>query len=122
CEHRHAEFLSSNKKGPPDRTAEFSAPVRLAACQPTRTVGKPATIEPPCPVGSPSRPAGIPPINTVGDPGVSVSGGPTQTAMSVARAAGIPPIRTVGQPGPEMGPPTCGTTPVTSGQTCISVK
>src|SRR5581483_8785589 len=49
------------------------------------------------------------------------SGGPTHVAMSPTRAAGRPPIRTVMPPGGRMGPPTWGTTPVTIGQTCMSV-
>jgi hypothetical protein len=31
-------------------------------------------------------------------------------------------MRTVGTHGPVIGPPTCGTTPVTIGQVCISVS
>jgi len=80
------------------------------------TVGHPATITPPCAVESPMRAAGIPPIITVDEPMAMLSGGPTQIAMSPTRAAGIPPIRTVGELGGKIGPPTCGTTPVTIGQ------
>src|SRR5712691_9102119 len=61
------------------------------------------------------------PMRTVGEPMRMTSGGPTQVSMSVIRAAGRPPIRTVGSHGGRMGPPTCGTTPVTMGQTCMSV-
>src|SRR5438094_9208681 len=61
------------------------------------------------------------PIKTVGEPLMMMSGGPTHVAMSVIRAAGRLPINTVGQPGGRIGPPTCGTTPVTIGQTCMSV-
>ena len=50
------------------------------------------------------------------------SGGPTQTAISVTRACGSIPVRTVGQQGGRMGPPTCGTSTVTMGQTCMSVS
>ena len=63
-------------------------------------------IDPPCAVVSPIRAAGLPAINTVADPLTIVSGGPTQTQLSVTTAAGIPPISTVGAPGPTMGPPT----------------
>src|SRR4051812_30987461 len=69
---------------------------------------------------SPIRAAGIPPIITVIEPLAITSGGPTQVAMSPTRAAGIPPIRTVTAPGGRIGPPTCGTTPVTIGQVCMS--
>jgi len=62
----------------------------------------------------------MPPIITVIDPKTMASGGPTQTHISFTRAAGMNPIITVGQP-KEMGPPTCGTIPVTIGQTCMSV-
>lgn len=64
--------------------------------------------------------AGFPPMRTVEDPIMITSGGPVQVTMSVARAAGMPAIKTVGQPGGITGPPTCGTNPVTIGQTCIS--
>src|SRR5256885_4214708 len=66
------------------------------------------------------RAAGIIPIITLLDPFTITSGGPTQVAMSVTRAAGKKPIITVGQPGGRIGPPTCGTTPVTMGQVCMS--
>src|SRR5690349_18915797 len=55
------------------------------------------------------------------EPRTMTSGGPTHVAMSPTRAAGRPPIRTVMPPGGRMGPPTWGTTPVTIGQTCMSV-
>jgi hypothetical protein len=57
------------------------------------------------------------------DPLTMMSGGPTQTAISVTRAAGINPIITLGWP-LMIGPPTCGiggTEGSTIGQTCISV-
>ena len=78
-------------------------------------------IDPPCAVESPNLAAGIPPINTVVEPTTTVSGGPVHVAMSPTTSAGIPPISTVDIPGPVHGPPTCGTVPVTSGHTCISV-
>src|SRR5436309_6059291 len=77
-------------------------------------------MTPPWAVMSPIRAAGIPPINTVNEPIAITSGGPTQVAISLTRAAGILPINTVGQHGGNIGPPTCGTTPVTIGQVCIS--
>ena len=61
------------------------------------------------------------PIMTVADPFMMVSGGPAQVSMSPMVAAGKPPIRTVVVPGGRIGPPTWGTSPVTIGQTCISV-
>src|SRR5215218_10073978 len=84
------------------------------------TVGAPSVITPPCAVMSPIRAAGIPPIMTFADPATIVSGGPAQVHMSPTRAAGMPAIRTVGAPGGMIGPPTCGTTPVTIGQVCMS--
>src|ERR1035441_8790768 len=60
-------------------------------------------------------------MSTVLQPITMTSGGPTQVAMSPTRAAGSIPISTVGQPGGRIGPPTCGTIPVTIGQTCMSV-
>jgi hypothetical protein len=69
---------------------------------------------------SPILAAGIPPIKTVAEPITIESGGPIQVHKSPVRAAGKPPINTVAQPGGNTGPPTCGTTPVTIGQTCIS--
>lgn len=42
--------------------------------------------------------------------------------MSPTRAAGRLPMSTVGSPGDTIGPPTWGTTPVTIGQTCMSVS
>src|SRR5262249_19967655 len=92
----------------------------LPALAPISTVGHPTMIFPPWAIESPIRAAGWPPTNTVGSPWTITSGGPTQVAMSPMRAAGWPPIRTVGQPAGRIGPPTCGTTPVTIGQTCIS--
>ena len=56
----------------------------------------------------------------VGEPIAITSGGPTQTSMSVTRACGMPPVITVIMQGGRIGPPTCGTMPVTIGQTCIS--
>jgi hypothetical protein len=87
---------------------------------PICTVGSPTTITPPCAVKSPCLAAGLPPINTVDDPFTIVSGGPTHTNKSPTTAAGKLPIKTVGTHGPVIGPPTCGTTPVTMGQVCIS--
>ena len=81
-------------------------------------------IVPPWAVKSPMRAAGIFPMRTVADPFVIISGGPTQTHVSVALAAGIIPIRVMGEPGPVIGPPTCGTgtgAGMTIGQRCISV-
>src|SRR4051812_6878971 len=75
---------------------------------------------PPCAVISMMRAWGIPIVRTVKEPSTITSGGPTHTAISLTRAAGIPPISTVMPPGGRMGPPTCGTTPVTIGQTCMS--
>lgn len=66
------------------------------------------------------RAAGFPPISTVAEPLAMVSGGPVQVQLLVAVAAGIPPMSTVGVPGGKIGPPTCGTVPLTIGQTCIS--
>src|SRR2546423_7163865 len=77
-------------------------------------------IEPPWVVMSPRRAAGMPPMRTVGEPIATASGGPTHTHMSAARAAGIMATSTVTQPGGNTGPPTCGTGPVTMGQTCMS--
>jgi hypothetical protein len=59
-------------------------------------------------------------MKTVPEPAAIVSGGPTQVHISPTFAAGIPPIITVGVPGGITGPPTCGTVPVTIGQTCMS--
>jgi hypothetical protein len=70
---------------------------------------------------SPIRAAGLPPILTVADPLVIVSIGPTQVHMSPTLAAGMPEMITVGQQAGIIGPPTCGTTPVTIGQVCMSV-
>src|SRR5688572_20922713 len=88
---------------------------------PICTVGKPATITPPCAVKSPCLAAGLLLMSTVVEPFTIVSGGPTHTSRSPTTAAGNPPIRTVGTPGPVTGPPTCGTGPVNIGQVCISV-
>src|SRR5215204_950752 len=84
------------------------------------TFGKPRTITPPWAVESPMRAAGCPLIMTLLEPRMIASGGPTQVHMSPMRAAGMPAIRTVGAPGGRIGPPTCGTTPVTIGQVCMS--
>ena len=64
--------------------------------------------------------AGKLPTSTVIDALMIMSGGPTQTHMSVTRAWGIFPVSTVTQQGGRIGPPTCGTIPVTIGQTCMS--
>jgi hypothetical protein len=90
---------------------------------PMSTCGKPETIVPPWAVRSPNRAAGMNPMSTVTEPFTMMSGGPTQTAMSVTRAAGMNPINTFGWP-LMIGPPTCGiggTKGVTIGQTCMSV-
>src|SRR5271157_2686124 len=92
-----------------------------APASPIMTVKQPRTMTPPWTVGSPMRAAMRLPMRTVGEPMAIMSGGPTQVAISVTRAAGSIPISTVGQHGGRIGPPTCGTTPVTIGQTCISV-
>jgi hypothetical protein len=112
----------------PGHCSQKGTPVAAACCNtepwpgiPIITVGQPSVITPPCAVGSPIRAAIMFPIKTVGDPIKIVSGGPTHVHMSVARAAGMLPMRTVGQPGGKMGPPTCGTIPVTIGQVCKSV-
>src|SRR5574340_1324747 len=76
---------------------------------------------PPWTVRSPIRAAGWFMMSTVKEPRAMTSGGPTHTAMSPTRAAGSPPISTVTAQGGSIGPPTCGTSPVTMGQTCISV-
>jgi hypothetical protein len=91
---------------------------------PIKTVGQPATIDPPCAVKSPRRAAGRPFIITVADPFTIESGTPTQVIVSPTTDAGIFAINTVATPGPIIGPPTCGTggTPgVTIGQVCISL-
>src|SRR5688572_18457873 len=88
---------------------------------PMITVGQPMIIIPPCAVESPIRAAGIPPMSTVADPLMMLSGGPVHTHISPIRAAGNPPIKTVTEPGGNTGPPTCGTVPVTIGQTCMSL-
>jgi hypothetical protein len=75
---------------------------------------------PPCAVLSPTLAAGIPPIFTVAEPAAMESGGPVHVHISPTFAAGWPPIITVGVPGGRIGPPTCGTVPLTSGQTCMS--
>src|ERR1044072_3878852 len=79
-------------------------------------------MTPPCAVWSPRRAANRPPIITVVEPFTIRSGGPTQMHWSVTRAAGRKPISTCGQPGATIGPPTCGTTPVTIGHVCMSVS
>ena len=84
------------------------------------TVGQPPIIIPPWAVLSPIRAAGLPLIKTVAEPFKITSGGPVQTNISPNVAAGNPPISTVIEPGGNIGPPTCGTTPVTIGQVCIS--
>src|SRR6186713_1038810 len=61
------------------------------------------------------------PMSTVPLPATTTSGGPVQVSLSPTRSAGIPPMSTVGLPGGRAGPPTCGTTPVTMGQTCMSL-
>src|SRR4029077_8643860 len=78
-------------------------------------------MTPPWAVGSPMRAAGLPPIITFVEPMMIESGGPTHVHMLPEVAAGRPAISTVGTPGGRIGPPTCGTTPVTIGQVCMSV-
>ena len=78
-------------------------------------------IMPPCTVGSINLAAGRKLIITPIDPITIISGGPTQVAIVVTVAAGRKSMSTVGTPGGSIGPPTCGTTPVTIGHTCISV-
>ena len=84
------------------------------------TVGHPCTMTPPCAVRSPILAAGLPPTKTVGEPCTIVSGPPAHVARSPTRACGIPPEMTVGQQAGSIGPPTCGTRPVTIGQACMS--
>ena len=78
-------------------------------------------------VGGPILPPGAPTVLIGGLPAAVVggmctcTGPPAHTAMSPTRAAGRQPISTVGQPGGRIGPPTCGMSPVTIGQTCMSV-
>jgi hypothetical protein len=88
---------------------------------PIRTVNSPNTITPPCAVMSIIRAAGKPQTRTVKDPNTITSGGPTHVNMSVTRACGSPPVSTVTAQGGRMGPPTCGTSTVNIGQTCMSV-
>ena len=88
---------------------------------PISTVKQPVTMTPPCTVMSPIRAAGSPPTRTVNAPCTIMSIGPTQIAMSVIRACGIMQVSTVGMHGGMIGPPTCGTSPVTIGQVCMSV-
>lgn len=52
-------------------------PARVPGQPPMRTVGQPATIDPPCAVLSPRRAAGLPWMNTVAEPMMMASGGPT---------------------------------------------
>jgi hypothetical protein len=85
------------------------------------TVKQPSTITPPCAVISPILAAGLPQMRTVAEPFAMVSGPPAHTNMSPTVADDKPPINTVTFPGGRIGPPTCGTTPVTMGQICISV-
>lgn len=66
------------------------------------------------------RAAGVKLIRTDVEPFTMTSGGPTQVHMEPTFAAGMKPIITVGAP-TTTGPPTWGTTPVTIGQTCMSV-
>jgi hypothetical protein len=88
---------------------------------PIITVGQPKIMLPPCAVTSPMRAAGILFIITVDEPITIESGGPVHTHISPILAAGRPPIKTFTLPGGKIGPPTCGTTPLTIGHTCISV-
>ena len=71
---------------------------------------------------SPIRAAGAPMASTVKEPSAIMSGGPTQVNMSPTRAWGSATGQhRVGEHGGRIGPPTWGTTPVTMGQTCMSV-
>jgi hypothetical protein len=88
---------------------------------PIRTVNSPNMITPPCAVMSNIRAAGKPQTKTVKDPNAITSGGPTHVNMSETRACGSPPVSTVIAQGGRMGPPTCGTSTVSIGQTCMSV-
>jgi hypothetical protein len=88
---------------------------------PIRTVNSPNTITPPCAVMSVIRAAGKPQTKTVKDPKTITSGGPAHVNMSEMRACGSPPVSTVTAQGGRMGPPTCGTSTVSIGQTCMSV-
>lgn len=94
----------------------------FSAVQATKTVGWGTTIVPPCAQLSATRAIGKPPAKTVGEPIATLSGGPTQTAIEPGPIAGITPTKTVGAEGAATGPPTCGTTPVTIGQTCMAVR
>jgi Protein of unknown function (DUF3738) len=94
---------------------------RVRRYPPIRTVNSPNTITPPCAVMSIIRAAGKPQTRTVKDPNTITSGGPTHVNMSVTRACGSPPVSTVTAQGGRMGPPTCGTSTVNIGQTCMSV-
>lgn len=60
---------------------------------------------------------GFPLANTVKLASAALSGGPTQTAISLMFAAGGPPTNT-GIAKPITGPPTWGTITVTCGHTC----
>lgn len=84
------------------------------------TVGQPDVMAPPWFIVSPRRAAGILQTMTVALPLATLEGGPTQIPMVPTCAAGSLPIRTVIATGGTRTPPTCGTGPVTMGQTCIS--
>jgi hypothetical protein len=113
---------TQKQKHPKHKNPKTLKHTKTPTTHPIITVGVPATMLPPCAVGSPMRAAGLPPIRTVVEPMMMLSGGPVQIQVSPTTAAGIPPISTVGAPGPIIGPPTCGTGPgLTKGHTCISV-
>jgi hypothetical protein len=84
-------------------------------------VAEPSVITPPCRVGSPILAAGRKLIKTPVDPIAIISGGPTHVTIEVTVAAGRKSMSTAGTPGGRIGPPTCGTVPVTIGQVCRSV-
>jgi len=89
-----------------------------------KTVGAPSITIPPWAVCEVMRVAGNPPASTVGEPWRTMSGGPTQTHMSVMCDWTMPIVITVTAPGPMIGPPTCGigtTAGVIIGQMCMSV-
>jgi hypothetical protein len=86
----------------------------------TKIVGMPKATMPPCWQLSPILAIGLFIAVTVALPKTTLSGGPTQTAISPINAAGITPTSTVA-PVPITGPPTCGIGPVNLGQTCNEV-
>src|SRR5262249_31044365 len=121
-----AALTSVSCCSPPGASADeleiaLPSPPPAIARSPMITVGQPVTMTPPCAVRSPIRAACCPHTMTDIDPLTMTSVGPVQISMGVPRAGGGRQVTTVGQPGGMMGPPTCGTRPVTIGQVCISV-